>query len=133
MATRNRIKGNNIVFKLGAVDYNIDATSVVFSHEEADTVTFGDGGYEWKCAITAVQATEAASLHSFFWTNSGTSVNFVFAPNGNAVPSVTQPHYTGSIQLPNKKPDVGGDANSTWTFDMELDVVGDLTKVTSGV
>lgn len=127
-----RIKGKNIVFTLDAVDYKVDATSVVFTHEEADTVTFGDGGYEWKCALTGVQGTASDSLHTFFWDNTGETVDFVFAPHGNATPSASQPHYTGSITLPYKKPDIGGEAGSQWTFDMELDVDGDLTKVTSG-
>lgn len=137
MATRNRLKGKSITFTVEDVEYNCDATSVTFVHEEADddTVTFCDaaagGAYEWHCNITALQSTDADALHTFFWTNAGTTVDFVFGPHGNAVPSVAQPHYSGTITLPNKKPDVGGEADSTWTFEMELIVDGDLTKVTA--
>lgn len=135
--TRNRIKGKSITFTVGAVEYNCDATSIVFVNEEADndTVTFCDaaagGAYEWKCNITALQSTDADALHTFIWANSGTTVAFVFGPHGNATPTVAQPHFTGSITIPNKKPDVGGEADSTWTFEMELPVNGALTRKTA--
>lgn len=131
---RNRLKGKQIVFSVEGVSYVEDATSIVLTHEEADDdeVTFADaaagGAYEWKMAITAIQATDAVSLHTFFWAHAGEEVDFIFAPHGNAVASATQPHYLGTIQLSKKLPDVGGDADSTWTFEMELDVVGALTK-----
>lgn len=136
MTTRNRIKGKSITFEVEGVEYNCDATSVVLTHEEADddVVTFCDtaGSYEWHLAITALQSTDADALHTFLWTNAGNTVDFTFGPHGNATPTTVQPHYTGTITLPNKKPDVGGEANSTWTFDMDLVVDGDVTKVTTG-
>lgn len=137
MTTRNRIKGKSITFLVDDVEYNCDATSIVLTHEEADddTVTFCDaaagGAYEWKLTISALQSTDADALHTFFWDTAGSTVDFVFGPHGNAIPSTAQPHYAGTIAMPNKKPDIGGEANSTWTFEMELKVEGDLTRLTA--
>lgn len=134
---RNRLKGKSIVFTVDETDYTLDATSIEFSHEEADDdeVTFADaaagGAYEWLCTITALQSTDADALHTFFWDNAGQTVNFVFGPNGNELPSVAQPHYTGSFKLSNQLPSIGGDADTTWTFEKELQVEGQLTRVTA--
>lgn len=134
---RNRLKGKSIVFTVDGTDMTLDATSIVLTHEEADDdeVTFADakagGAFDWKLAITALQSTDADALHTFVWDNAGESVDFVFAPNGNDAPSVAQPHFTGTVILGNKKPDLGGDADSTWTFELELDVDGPLTRKTA--
>jgi len=137
---RNRLMGQKIVFTVGGTDYTLDASSIVFSQDEADddTTTFADaaagGAYVWTCKITALQSLDAAALHTFMWTNTGTSAAFVFAPAGNSTPSVAQPHFTGSLKLSGKKPDIGGDASrdgSAWTFDAELDVDGDITRKTA--
>lgn len=138
--TRNRLKGKSISFTVGAVEYLYDVTSVLFTHEEAedDVVTFADaaagGSYEWTCTVNAVQSTDADSLHTFLWANAGSTVAFKFAPKGNtSTPTVTSPHYTGSVIVPGKKPDLGGDAgaDNTWTYEVAFKVVGDITKVTA--
>ena len=137
---RTRLKGQKITFSIGGTDYTLDASSVLFTQEEADNdvETFADaaagGSFVWKCQITALQSLEAASLHNFMWTNSGSTAAFVFAPAGNTTPSVTQPHFTGNLKLTGKRPDIGGEASSagsTWTFDAEFDVDGDITRKTA--
>lgn len=131
---RTRIKGDKITFKIATVEYNLDATSIVFSQSEAseDVVTFADaaagGSWEWSCAITALQSTEAAAFHTFLWTNNNTTAAFVFAPYGNTTPSATQPHFTGNLKISGKLPDVGGQADSTWTFQETFEVDGALTR-----
>jgi trans-2-enoyl-CoA reductase len=134
---RNRLKGKSIVFSVEGTDYTLDATSIALTHEEADDdeVTFADaaagGAYDWKMTISALQSTDADALHTFFWTHAGESIDFVFGPNGNAVPTVAQPHFTGTVKLDNKLPDIGGDADSTWTFEKELEVDGPLVRKTT--
>lgn len=133
---RNRMKGKGITFTVEDVDYTLDASSVVLTHEEAenDVLVFADasagGAYEWKMTINAIQSTDADALHTFVWSNSGDLVDFLFAPHGNTAATVAQPHFTGSVRIPNKKPELGGEADTTWSFEMELDVEGDITRVT---
>jgi hypothetical protein len=131
---RTRIKGDKISIMVGGTEYNLDATSIVFSQSEADqdVVTFADAGaggsYNWSCAVTALQSTEATSWHTFLWTNNNTTVAFVFKPWGNTTPSATQPHFTGNLKISGKLPDIGGQADSVWTFSETFDVDGAITR-----
>lgn len=131
-----RIKGKSLVFKLATVDYSADITNIVLESEEADSdvTTFADaaagGATDWYFRGEAIQSTDAASLWSYLWNSAGTqTVAYVYAPNGNAAPSVTKPHYTGTVSL-GRKPSIGGDADSTWTFEFEIKCDAEPTKVT---
>ena len=132
-----RIKGKAVVFKLATTDYAADITSIVLENEEADSdvTTFADaaagGAVDWKFTISAVQSTDTASLWSYLWENAGTTnVAYVYAPAGNATPSTTKPHYTGTVSL-GPKPSIGGDADTTWTFEVEIKCDQEPTKVTA--
>lgn len=126
MPSSTRIKGKSLTLKLGTTDYAIDATSVVLESEEADNdvTTFADAAAgavrQWFFTITAIQSTDAASFWRYLWDNSGTTAAYVFAPHGNAVPSASQPHFTGNVTI-GPKPNIGGEANSTFTFEYRLD------------
>lgn len=138
MATSTRIKGKSLVFEVDGTEYACDATSVVLANEEADdqdAVTFCDAAtgasVQWYLEVSAITSTDSGSFWSFLWDNAGeTDVSFVFAPHGNAVPTVTQPHFEGTVTLPSK-PSIGGEANSTWTFDVRIDLDGEPTKRTA--
>lgn len=126
-----RIKGKGLTFEIDSVEYNCDATSVVLEHEETDadqdTVTFCDAasasaGLQWFFTIDAVTSTSTDSLWTYLWDNAGTeSVAFTFAPHANATASATEPHFTGTVTLP-EKPSIGGQADSTWTFNIRIDL-----------
>lgn len=131
-----RIKGKGLVFKLATVDYSADVTNIVLESEEADAdvTTFADaaagGATDWYFRGEAVQSTDAASLWSYLWTSAGEqNVAFLYAPHGNAIASVTKPHYTGTVTL-GRKPSIGGDADSTWTFEFEIKLDAEPAKVT---
>lgn len=107
MATSTRIKATNIVFKIGTTDFSCDANLVELTLNDApgDVQTFCEvrPGGEWKLQLDGVTSGDAASLYRILWANFGTTVAFTIAPNGNAVASTSQPHYTGSVvfdQLP---------------------------------
>ncbi|MCU1530121.1 MAG: hypothetical protein JWP75_3884 [Frondihabitans sp.] len=135
-----RLKGDKLMFTVGATtDYAADATNVVLTWDDADsgTVTFADAGnggaFDATLKGTAIQSTDPASFWSFAWGAVGTVVPFKLAPWANAVPSVTQPHFTGNVKI-GKRPDLGGDAQidgDDYTFDFEWKVQGDVTKVTA--
>lgn len=137
MPTRNRLKGNRVTFLIEGEEYNIDCDSIVLSHVESDDdfVSFGEGdaNYEHRLTVRAAQSTDAESLHTFLWENAGVvaTADFVFGVHGNPTPSVSQPHVSGTIEISAQKPDLGGEKNSTWTFEREFKVVGEVTKVTS--
>lgn len=132
----NRIKGRSLVFKLATVDYAADVTTISLEAEEADSdvTTFADaaagGATDWYFRGEAVQSQDTASLHQYLWNNNGlATVAYVYAPNGNATPTTTKPHYTGTVTL-GRKPSIGGDADSTWTFEFEIKCDQEPTKVT---
>lgn len=107
MAASTRIKANNIVFKIGATDYACDANMVELTLDDApgDVQTFCEVrvGGQWSLQLDGIVSGDAASLYRVLWDNFGSEVAFTIAPNGNASPSSTQPHYKGTVifdQLP---------------------------------
>lgn len=135
MPARNRLKGKTVTFTIEGTEYNLDVDQVLLTHEEADDdfVSFADGdaSYEWLLTVRAAQSTDADALHTFIRTNTNTEADFVFGPHGNAVPSVAQPHVSGTIEISGKQPDIGGEKGSTWTFEHEFKVVGSLTWISA--
>lgn len=130
-----RIKGNALALKFGtpATDYWADATSVVLEHEDkdADVVTFedaanADGAVQWYFTLTAIQSTAVGSFWRYLWANTGQTVAFTYAPQGNTTATVDQPHFLGTVKI-GAKPSIGGEAASgdgkSYTFDYRLDLV----------
>lgn len=143
MAESTRIKGRQLSILLGTppVDYWCDSTKVTLENEEADegTVTFCNaaepgGARQEFLSITAIQSTDEDSMWSYLWDHAGEDVPFTYAPHGNAAPSVSQPHFVGTATL-GARPTIGGEAGrtNTYTFETRWDIVGTVTKVTTGV
>lgn len=129
-----RIKGKSLTLTIGGTDYAADATNIVLENEDADNdvTTFADaaagGAKQWFFTMTAVQSTDADSLWRYLWDSTGDEVAYVFAPHGNEVASATQPHFTGTVVV-GAKPSVGGEAGSTFTFEVRLDCKEEPTLV----
>lgn len=138
MASSTRINGKKLSLKIGtpAVDHWQDITSYTLTNEEADSdvTTFADaaagGSRKFLLNISAIQSLDAASFWRTAWEKTGTDVAFTLAPHGNAAPSATQPHFTGTVTV-GPKPDLGGEAGSTFTFETVWEVVGVPTMVVS--
>lgn len=141
MAGSTRIKGRQLTLTLGspAKDYMCDTTSVILDNEEADegVTTFCDaaeagGARQEFLTVAGIQSTDTDSLWSYLWDHAGDEVPFVYAPWGNATPSVAQPHYTGVCIL-GPRPTLGGAAGrtETYTFEARWDLVGKAEKVTT--
>lgn len=122
--------GKNLSFTVDGVQFNADGTSVVMDSEDADTesITFADllngTPQQWFFQLTTLQDYAAAAFWRALWDNAGTDdVAFVFAPKGLPI-AAGKPSFTGTLTIP-RKPSVGGDAGSTWTSDLRLDIDGE--------
>lgn len=134
----SKYKGKSLSLKVGSTEYNMDLTSVVLQNEAAedDATTFADlaagGAVQWFFEVEGFSDYGTGSLWRYLWDNAGSSaIAFVFAPYGNLVPTATQPHFTGTLEL-GAKPAVGGTANEVFSFEARWDVVGEPTMVTTG-
>lgn len=138
MATTRITGKQGLVFKLETVDYASDVTTVTLSNEDADAdvTTFADaaagGTKQWFFEGTALAGTDTTgALWRYLWANTGdNNVAFVYAPYGNATPTADKPHFTGTCTI-GAKPEIGGEAGSTWTFDFRIDVNAEPTLVSA--
>lgn len=137
-----RIKGNKLpILTLGTpgAEYAADFLSAVITSEEADSdvITFEDaangGGRQYLFNFTAIQSTDANSFWTYTWDNTGDEVAATYAPAGNAVATVAQPHFVFTVKV-GPKPDIGGEAStsatSAFTWEGSWEIVGDVAKDT---
>lgn len=118
------LKGDNVVFTLDSVDYTCHAKSITVSSEEnGDATTFCGRKYDYTMSISGLQSDDEDSLFTLFWDNAGDTVNFTMKTNGTAGRT-----FTGQVRLPYNKPDFGGDAFSTWGFDVEMELIGEPVR-----
>jgi hypothetical protein len=125
MAASNRIKAQNILFKIGSTEYACDATMVDLVLEDApgDVQTFCEQrvGGQWALTLEGITSGDAASLYRVLWSSFGTTGVFTIAPNGNATASATEPHYTGTVKF-NQLPPLSLVTNETVKFSVTLEV-----------
>jgi len=110
-----RIYGKQLRLEIDGTDYWADTTSCILKNEDdGDTVvTFEDAAAgdtkKFFFEIGFIQSTDADSLWSFIWDNTGEDVPFEYAPHGNATPATDKPHVIGTLTI-GPKPDLGGEA-----------------------
>lgn len=132
MPTSRKIRGKKLTLTFGSTDYACDATSIVLESEEADddATTFCDaqqgGARQWFFTIEAIQSMQTSSFWRYLWENTGEEIAYVFAPEGNETATADSPHFTGLLTV-GAKPNVGGEANSTFTFETRLDCTAEPT------
>ena len=136
---RTRLRGATLSIEVDDEEHNLDTTSVTITNEEAedDVVTFADlaegAGRDWFLDIVALQSTDAQSLWTFNWDNSGDTVAVTVAPHGNETPTDDQPHFHCPEVEVGPPPDLGGEAGreNTWTYENQWRIrSGKPTKVT---
>ena len=124
--TNTRIIAENIKFLIADVEYACAATMVELTLGDApgDVQTFCEQrvGGEWALGLEGVTSGDADSLYRVLWANFGTEAAFVIAPNGNAVASASEPHYSGVVKF-NEIPPLSLNSNETSTFSVTLRVV----------
>ena len=126
MAASTRIKAQNIVFKIGTVDYACDATRVELAISDAQggaprTFCQPEAEQQWELTLEGTASGDAASLYQILFTNYETEVAFTVAPHGNVTASATQPHYTGNVIF-HMLPPLALTAGETVTFSVTLRV-----------
>lgn len=125
--------GKDLSFTVDGQEFNADGTSVVMDSEDADTasVTFADLAngtpQQWFFQLTTLQDFKAASFWRMLWESAGDTIAYVFKPKGG-VAGADNPHFEGTCTIP-KKPSLGGDAGTTWTSDVRLDIEGEPEMV----
>lgn len=144
MATSTRLRGKSgLIFtlKIGAgtaTNYGDDIKAVSISNDDADdsNVTFADvaAGLTKVYALTttAIVSNDTGSLYQYLWTNPGATFTLAYAPNGNATPTATKPHYTATVVATGKPVfdlEANLDANYSAEFEYTFNVVGDLTQL----
>jgi hypothetical protein len=136
MAASTRIKAQNIVFTIDAVDYACDATSVSLELGDAagDVRTFCETsvGKQWALNLEGITSGKDGSLYRVLWDNYGTEVAFSIAPHGNATATADQPHYTGTVIF-SELPPLSLTSGEIATFAIALEVLNATHDVANGV
>lgn len=132
-----RADGKSLSLTFSTVEVNCVSTSIVLDNEDADAelVTFGDvvagNDKRWYFVVTGLPDYSPGTWWTLCWeTPQYTPLPYLFKPYGNAVASPSQPHFTGSVMV-DRKPPVGGDAGSVWSFDTRLSCTANPTRVTA--
>ena len=125
MALSNRIKAQNIIFKIGSTDYACDANMVSLTLEDApgDVQTFCETriGGQWTLELEGIVSGDTSSLYRVLWNNFGSTAAFIIAPQGNAVATATAPHYEGTVVF-NDIPPLSLTSNETAVFSVSFEV-----------
>lgn len=130
-----------LTIEIDAVAYTAAVSNARFTSAEGNTdfVTFSDaaagGSREYKLEGTAGQDADAASLWSKVFDSAGTTVPVTLMPYGNAIASVTEPHFTANVVITEPDGDfLGGEANASttakFTFDFAFTCVAKPVRVT---
>lgn len=127
--------GAEVSIKIGSNEYNQELKNVRFDNEEGDArfVTFksaasGDG--RWLFRATAFQSFKTESFWRYVWDNAGSPAVITLAPYGNETPSEAEPHYRGTATI-GRKPNIGGEVNTEFDFEVEWELVDPPVEITT--
>lgn len=115
--TSTRLNGSSLSLMIDSKEHMADIASYSITEEKRDegTRTFGDGagGGQAKLTVETIQSLDSSSLHQIVWDNPGrTGVAFKLAPAGNKSASTSAPHFTGTLDFPNLRPEIGLEAGA---------------------
>lgn len=130
-----RIKGQKLGFQINGKAVWPDMSAAELSPSSDDSfATFGSilaGGTPMQLKVSGIVSTAATSLWRLLFDNVGKELPFIFAPNGNDVPSNEQPHYIGRVTI-KQPPNLPVKINEVSSFDLEMPVVEWSQKVSNG-
>lgn len=106
---------------------------VTSAESDSDFVSFADaaagGARDYKLEGTAAQDPAADSFWDIVYTQGGADLDVTIMPEGNAVPSVTQPHFTTTITVSEPDGDLlGGEANASTSAKFTFDFAFSCTR-----
>jgi hypothetical protein len=107
------------------------STAVITAKDaSSDFVSFAaaaaGGSREYGLKLTMVQDPAAGSLWDQVWAHAGDDVAVVVRPHGNATPSASEPHFTGTVTISEPDGDLLGgeaDASTSARFTTEVEWV----------
>lgn len=117
----------------------VSSATITSKEAKSDFVSFADastgGGREYGLKLTFVQDAAAGSLWDQVWNAAGTDVDVTVRPYGNAVATVAEPHFTGTVTISEPETMLGGDADPSssnrFTSDVEWVFTAKPTRVTA--
>lgn len=121
--------------EVDGTDYTASVSNLRFTPGAADSdftsfaAAAAGGATQWQMQGTAAQDPEANSFWDIVYSQAGTDLDVTVMPEGNAVASPTQPHFTSTVTI--KLPDgdfLGGEANSSTTAKFTFDFAFDCTR-----
>lgn len=147
MAVPSRLRGNAkpvFTLKLGAgsaTSYADDIKSWELTWEDKDDsdLTFAEAAagilQEAHLKITALLSWDTDTLCSYLWDQAGIDLVVVLGPWGNATPTTTKPHFTGTAATVGRPP-LANEAKSSSDvtgadFEIEFVFSTDVTKLTA--
>ncbi|NGN92647.1 hypothetical protein G5C66_07840 [Nocardioides sp. KC13] len=118
----------------------VSVAKITSGAADSDFMSFAEarsgGSREYVLAMTIAQDHASATLWDLIWTGVGTEVDGVYAPYGNDLPSVSQPHY-GFVAVV-AEPDgdfLGAEATDSTTavatIEVEWKLTGKPIKITA--
>jgi hypothetical protein len=98
------------------VTAEVSSATITSKEAKSDFVSFADaaagGSREYGLKLKFIQDATSASLWDQVWSAAGTDVAAVVRPYGNTVPTVAEPHFTGTVTISEPDGDyLGGDAD----------------------
>jgi hypothetical protein len=131
-----RTDGRNLVLYFGAVSVACDSTSVMLDNDDgdADLVTFADvlagNDKRWFFVVSGYPDYGPGTFWSLLWdTPPFTPIGYSFSPYGGELHTPETPFFDGQCVV-DRKPPIGGNAGSTWTFDARLTCTATPTRQT---
>ena len=137
-----QIGTRKLKIEVDGTEYTADVSNcrVTSGAGDSDFVPFAaaasGGSRKYQLVGTAAQDAAADSFWDIVYSQGGADLPVTLMPYGNAVPSVSQPHFTSTITV--KEPDgdfLGGEANASTTAKFTFDFAFDATRpvrVTTG-
>lgn len=129
----SRLTGKALTLTISGTDYAPEIMEYELSHEpiEGDGLTFGDLASgeidKGKLSITAKQSTDPSSLWMLIWQHAGETVTVTLSPHGNATPTPSEPHFTGSAVI-GPRPKIGGKAGGKTEYDYQVEWEAEINK-----
>lgn len=124
----NRLKGAQLKLTVAGTNFSAEFSNYLYEEEEASdgVTTFADaeagGAFRGKFSGTFIQSTDAASFWSYLWDHAGQEAAVVVMPHANTTPSADQPHLSGTVKLPGRRPTLGGDAGADEEFTADFEM-----------
>lgn len=120
--------------EIDGVEHSASVSNARFTAgaSDSDFTSFADaaggGSRTYRLEGTAVQDAATGSIWALIWDAAGTQVPITLMPYGNALPSVTEPHFTATAIITEPDGDLlGGEANASGTAKMTVDFSWELT------